>query len=182
VFYTTGALNPLSPFGKCSHLEHRQILARSFATSTAIYADYAIASDSITQLLRQEPFDIVAIEQLHNDFLVIQELMPLLREGILRLGEPVRFCRVHHREALAVSKKVAKQLLTTILDDAVLTFEAAKGGFGFLGVESSALDSPAYFLLAPDSPRSQAVARAFLGASEAATRVAPDQGNSRVSP
>lgn len=78
MFYTTGALNPLSPFGKCSHLEHRQILARSFATSTAIYADYAIASDSITQLLRQEPFDIVAIEQLHNDFLVIQELMPLL--------------------------------------------------------------------------------------------------------
>lgn len=43
----------------------------------------------------------------------------------------------------------------------MLTFEAAKGGFGFLGVESSALDSPAYFLLAPDSPEAKPLLARF---------------------
>lgn len=101
VITASAGLNPFSAHGICSARDCRLATARQVARTLGLYADTVVVPDSFSPdaALGRPPSTEAAFEILRNHVLVLRELEPLIRAGIIkfRRGES-RFCSSCHQK------------------------------------------------------------------------------------
>jgi hypothetical protein len=107
----TGPLNPFSKSQKCNERGCRIESARAFAKSVGLYSEYALVPDVFSSLLYHYHGDNIA-NALFDEIVVLNELLPLISEGIVRFGRPgLRLCDHHLKENQDLVSQTAETLL-----------------------------------------------------------------------
>jgi len=109
----SGALDPMSPIGKCGHPNCRAEMAGRFARSLALYAESVVMTDTLTGLLYFGDLDSPLVAaRLLGTRAAVRQLEPLLRAGIIRLGTPTRFYCAQHGTIINTFQQEARTRLT----------------------------------------------------------------------
>ena len=99
VVTASAGLNPLSIHGVCSARDCKLNTTRQVARTLGLYADVVTIPDTLSLMLA-DPHKLTRRDlfYLSNQILVLQELAPMIREGVFRFwsGE-IPLCEIHHR-------------------------------------------------------------------------------------
>ncbi|SRR6266446_390798 len=116
VVVPSGALSPFTSSQKCAAISCRIDSARAFAKTIGLYSDYAIVPDLFSGLvLSEEDPDVAA--RLFDELSVLNELLPLVREGIIRFGRPGMPLREEHAEQqLKKTRETVRQATHSLVE------------------------------------------------------------------
>lgn len=119
-------MNPFSAFGKCSEPSCRISNARAFAQTIGLYSDHIILPDPFTgRFLDDYEWTEQDVHDLVTDVLVLKELTPLIREGIIHFQDPgIAYCSGCY-EKLSIT---IDELATSVADEFFGEVEIAKTG------------------------------------------------------
>ena len=115
VVVPSGVLNPFTHMQKCANKLCRIDNAQVFARSVGLYSDRVLVPDIFTSAVLHSDDAKHASENLFEELCVLNELLPLLRAGVLRFSRPLFFLCPQHRAEITRNVDL-EQIVGTIFD------------------------------------------------------------------
>lgn len=117
------SINPLDSRDKCAMLECRIAAAHHFARTIGLYADVVTLPDPFTlTLLLHKRFTPLFRYQFTNDVIVLHELAPLIRAGIVRFRSALyHFCEDCYQTAQERIKEATDELFPSLTSELTFT-------------------------------------------------------------
>src|SRR6266540_3719423 len=129
----SGSMNPVSAQQKCASEGCRIQSARDFARSIGLFADLVVVPDEFSALLLHKHRDGDRELNLFNALSVLAELLPFLREGILRFHRPGMFlCTRCHKETVDQVKEVTRFLMESTAQELHIRLQETPGAIDLL--------------------------------------------------